>query len=181
MWFLIFWIRIKTGKARVLTSEFAEARGESMAGSPKKTVPKKELVFIDVNEDRFPNPTLAFVQEMLSALMIGDFGILERGKDYVQTIRGSNGFHLEQRETISLRPRRFEHRKAGRLEADVEAAVLELEDFPDDPEDFLPGFSNELLGLPDVMLLFADFWNGLPRSETFVWREFDFESDTLEA
>ena len=147
----------------------------------KKVVAKKELVFIDVNEDQFPNPTLAFVQEMLSALAVGDFGILERGKEYVQTIRGSNGFHLEQRETISIRPYRFEHRKAGRVEADVEAAILELEDFPDDPDDFLLGFSNELLEVSEVMVLFADFWHGLPRSEMFVWREFDFESDTLEA
>lgn len=152
-----------------------------MAGSPKKTVAKKELVFIDVNEDQFPNPTLAFVQEMLSALDVGDFGILERGKEYLQTIRGSNGFHIEQRETISLRPYRFTHCKVGRLEADVEPVILELEDFPDDPEDFLPGFSNELLEVSDVMVLFADFWNGLPRSERFVWREFDFQSDTLEA
>jgi hypothetical protein len=152
-----------------------------MAGSPKKTVAKKELVFINADEDEFPNPTLAFVQEMLAALAVGDFGILERGKEYLQTIRGSNGFHLEQRETISLRPYRFGHCKVGRLEPDVEAAILELEDFPDDPSDFLPGFSNELLELPDVILLFADFWQGLPRSERFVWREFDFESDTLEA
>jgi hypothetical protein len=152
-----------------------------MAGKPKKMVAEKELVFIDVDEDRFPNPTMAFVQEMLSALAVGDFGILERGKDYVQTIRGSNGFHLEQRDTISIRPRRFEHRKAGRAEAGVEPAILELEDFADDPADFLPGFSNELLEVPDVILLFADFWNGQPRSETFVWREVDLESDTLEA
>jgi hypothetical protein len=152
-----------------------------MAGSPKKTVAKKELVFINVDEDQFPNPTLAFVQEMLSALEVGDFGILERGKDYVQTIRGSNGFHIEQRETISLRPYRFRHCKVGLLEADVEPAILELEDFADDPEDFLPGFSNELLGLLDVMLLFTDYWHGQARSENFVWREFDFQSDTLEA
>ena len=157
-----------------------------MANNPKKTSPKKiaakkELVFINLDEDRFPNPTLAFVQEMISALEVGDFGILERGKNYLQTIRGSNGFHLEQRETVSVRPYRFAHRKAGRIEADVEPAILELEDFADDPDDFLPGFSNELLGVNDVMQLFADFWNGLPRSETFVWREFDFESDALEA
>jgi hypothetical protein len=157
-----------------------------MAGNPKKTdskrtAAKKELVFINANEDRFSNPTFAFVQEMLSKLEIGNFGILERGKNYVQTIRGSNGFHLEQRETISLRPYRFEHRKAGRPEEVVEPAILELEDFPDDPDGFLVGFSNELLGLPEVMQLFGDFWHGLPRSEKFVWRKFDFESDTLEA
>ena len=156
-----------------------------MVGNPKTVLAKKRLVFIDVDENRFPNPTWAFVQEMLSALEVGDFGILERGKDYVQTIRGSNGFHLEQRETISVRPYRFEHCKVGRLEDDIEPVVLELEDFADDPEDCLPGFSNELLGLADVLVLFADFCNGRPRSDLFVWRtvdlEDDFESDTLEA
>ena len=149
-----------------------------MAGSPKKI---KELVFINVDENRFPNPTWAFVQEMLSALAVGDFGILERGKEYVQTIRGSNGFHLERRETISLRPYRFEHCKVGRLEDDIEPAILELEDFADDPEDYLPGFSNELLGLADVLVLFADFCDGRPRSDLFVWRKVDLEGDTLEA
>jgi hypothetical protein len=160
-------------------------RGETMVGRSKKTnskknVAKKELVFINVDEDRFPNPTLDFVRQMLSALMVGDFGILERGKEYVQTIRGSNGFHLEQRETLSIRPYRFEHHKAGRIEDVTEPAILELEDFADDPEDFLPGFSNELLGLTDVLSLFADFWNGQPRSEAFVWREVDLENDRLE-
>ena len=127
-----------------------------MAGNPKKVLAKKRLVFIDVDEHRFPNPTWAFVQEMLSALAVGDFGILERGKEYVQTIRGSNGFHLELRETISLRPYRFEHCKVGRIEDGIEPAILKL-DPADDPKDCLSGFSNELLGLADVLVVVSMF------------------------
>ncbi len=127
----------------------------------------------------FVNPTIEAIQEVLDSLDTGfgnSFAILSRGENYVQTLHGLNGFHLELRETTEST---FVHYRVGRMsDSSVLIESVELQKSDDMTSQ---GFSNELLKLPDVMLLFAEFLHSQPRSDLFVWREIDFESDTLEA
>jgi hypothetical protein len=152
---------------------------------PRGRAKTPKLVLHNGEKARFNNPSLEFVQEILCSLEAGNdsFVILERGKEYVQTIRGLNGFHVELQEYVSMKPRRSEHYKVGRNSTQIQAADLELADdfFTDEDTETgdpcLPGFSNELLERDEVIVIFSDFWHGKLRSGEFTWRAFgDFTS-----
>ena len=122
----------------------------------------------------FVNPTFEAVQEVLDSLDTGfgnSFAILNRGENYVQTLHGLNGFHLELRENMESS---FVHYRVGRISDSGGLAELKKSD-----DMTSQGFSNELLKLHDVVSIFSDFLHGQPRSEAFVWREVDLKGDTL--
>jgi hypothetical protein len=126
----------------------------------------------------FVNPTIEAIQEVLDSLDTGfgnSFAILSRGENYVQTLHGLNGFHLEFRETLESS---FVHYRVGRISDSSEPVEpMELQKSDDLTSQ---GFSNELLESQDVILVFSSFLHSQPRSDAFLWRVIDLESDTLE-
>jgi hypothetical protein len=131
-----------------------------------------KVVLLTERGDRFVDPPLELIQQVLVELTpTGDnaFAILERGPSYVQTVRGHNGFHVEQREAALVNPDEdFTHYKAGRPDGSMLAADLELEDTT------LEGHANELLQLHDAVISFTEFWEERPRHHGYRWRVMAF-------
>jgi hypothetical protein len=140
---------------------------------------KNDFVLLTEDNRMFVNPTFEAVQEVLDSLDTGfgnSFAILSRGENYVQTLHGLNGFHLELRETMESS---FVHYRVGRISDSSE--LVEPSELQKSDDMTSQGFSNELLELQDVISAFSDFLHSQPRSDAYLWREVDLESDTLEA
>jgi hypothetical protein len=173
-------------KPKKVSNEEPKTAATQGKGEAKNEMPprSKAKLVLKVGEDtKHRDPSLELVHAVLRALVpVADsFVILERGKNYVQTICGLNGFHVEQQEGFA-KPKRVDHFKAGRISEEMQEEPLQFGDdyFADEDDEasdlHIPGFSNELLQLDEILSLFSDFWHERPRSSEFVWRLFgDFE------
>jgi hypothetical protein len=87
-----------------------------------------------------------------------------RDGDYVQTICGVNGFHVEWRVFHGGDGNKFDHFKAGYPETSNRKERCQKAVYG------VPGFENELLHRSDANSIFLAFIHSGKRPEQFVWR-----------
>ena len=114
------------------------------------------------------NPPWRLVEKVVREIDSGygnSFCILEAsGDEYVQALRGFNGYHLERRTSQKRDERRYVHYRACYPGASLKAIELKKHD------KINSGEHRDLLLLDDVVDGFRSFWKGEGMTPWLEWR-----------
>lgn len=115
------------------------------------------------------NPPARLVFSILSELDTGNgnsFCCLgSSGSNYVQTLHGLNGWHLEWRETKSRDIRQYRHYRAAKMIGSNRRRRLRKSD-----KFVSSGLERDLLNTEDVLQCFMAFLRAEARPDQFKWR-----------
>lgn len=119
---------------------------------------------------KWPNPSWLQVEEVIGQLDPGYFNshacLSLPGNNYIQVLRGFNGYHLEWR--ITDPSNSYVHYRACYPGGSKKRVELKKHDFVND------GQHRDLLNLEDVEKAFRSFHQGQGLPAFLKWRELDF-------
>ena len=122
------------------------------AGGLRRTRPSKTLV-------------LRTLSELDTGFSNSFCNLGSPGNNYVQTLHGLNGWHLEWRVTNPLNINRYRHYRASRKLGSNRARLLRKSD-----KFVSRGLERDLLSLEEVERCFLAFWSLAGRPAEFEWR-----------